>query len=659
MKQGAGLLLAVAALAIILAGRALAEGRVALVIGNAAYIHGGLLSNPSHDAAAVAQALTRAGFTVTTRTDLGRDALVDALKAFARDSADADTALVYFSGHGMEIGGVNYLIPIDATLAADTDINFEAVPLDLVVTSVDRARRLKVVILDACRNNPYLDTMKRSNGAKAINVGLAAPEVGAGMLIAYAAREGDTAADGAGANSPYAEALAQRLPESGVDVRLLFGEVRDDVMAATRGRQEPRTYFSIGGGALYLNPPTGAALATSSPGGEGAFELRYWDTVDRGDPAQLKAYLEQYPSGRFSGLARAKLASLRPDVAAPSASGAADPTSGGGWIGLTIADLSTDLAAVIDAPGLAGALVAATQADGPAARGGLVQGDIVTAIDGRPVAKAQDLIAITRAAPVGGFLAVDRYRNGVKDTLRLEVARRPTAEQIAAFGTAGAETLAKGEAARKAGDFGESMRWYRQAADQGNANAMVGIGVLYFSGLGVARDYAEAMRWYAAAAAKGIPAGAFALGTMYDDANGVPQDYVAARRWYALAAATGNSGAQERIGYLYHFGRGVPRDYERALYWYRLAAAHNDVSAQTNIGALYVSGLGVKRDFAEGMRWYSLAAAQGGVTAERDIGFLYANGLGVPRDKAQARQWLSKAAAQGDQTARRWLEQNP
>ncbi len=252
------------ALVLALVQPAAAGARMALVIGNADYVHGGKLTNPTHDAALIAQALQSVGFEVTSRTNLDREALEATLKTFARDSAGADTAVVYFSGHGMEIGGTNYLIPIDAVLEDDTAIQFEAVPLDLVMTAVGRATRLKVVVLDACRNNPFFDAMRRSDSQKAISVGLARPIAQGGMVIAYAAREGTTAANGVGDNSPYAIALARHITEAGVDVRVMFGEVHEDVLAASGGRQEPSDYESIGGQGFFLTPPAASGERTAA-----------------------------------------------------------------------------------------------------------------------------------------------------------------------------------------------------------------------------------------------------------------------------------------------------------------------------------------------------------------------------------------------------------
>jgi Caspase domain len=305
-----------------------AEGRVALVIGNSDYAHGGRLANPANDAAAVARSLRRVGFDVVARNDLNKVQLEDALKSFSRNAAGADVALIYYAGHGIEHGGANYLIPVDATLAADTDIDFEAVPLDLVMRSVGGAAKLKIVILDACRDNPYRNRMRRAAGTRSIGQGLAKPpdpEEG-DMLVAYAAEAGFTAEDGAGADSPFATALARHLVDSGVDIRIMFGRVRDEVRTATQNRQEPTVYESLGGEQFFMAPP--AAPTTLVAGAKGAphadardVELSFWRSVeDSGDAGQLNAYLTQYPLGAFAPLARAKIASLAPPAApAPQA----------------------------------------------------------------------------------------------------------------------------------------------------------------------------------------------------------------------------------------------------------------------------------------------------------------------------------------------------
>ena len=220
------------------------------MIGNSAYTNASVLTNPKRDAALVAETLRRTGFeSVTVQIDLRKDALMAALRDFAVQAQSADWAVVYYAGHGMEVGGVNYLIPVDARIAVDRDIEFEAVPLGQILNAAERAKKLRLVILDACRNNPFASKMKRTLevASRSTSQGLAAVEPDAGTMVVYAAKDGEVALDGAGANSPFATALVKNLPTPGLEVRRLFDYVRDDVMDLTRRKQKPFSYGSISG----------------------------------------------------------------------------------------------------------------------------------------------------------------------------------------------------------------------------------------------------------------------------------------------------------------------------------------------------------------------------------------------------------------------------
>jgi len=226
------------------------DRRIALVIGNSAYLNAAALPNPGRDASLVADVLKRTGFkSVTLLTNLRKDALVSALRDFAARAETADWAVVYYAGHGMEVGGINYLIPTDAKIAADRDIGFEAVPLAQVLNAAERAKKLRLVILDACRDNPFANQMKRTLtvASRSVSRGLTAVEPEAGTLVVYAAKDGETALDGDGINSPFASALVKNLPTPGLEVRRLFDFVRDDVMEATNRKQKPFSYGSISG----------------------------------------------------------------------------------------------------------------------------------------------------------------------------------------------------------------------------------------------------------------------------------------------------------------------------------------------------------------------------------------------------------------------------
>ena len=222
--------------------------RVALVLGNSGYTSVAALPNPRRDAALVADALRSNGFqSVSVANDLTRENLFDALRTFAAVAEKAEWALVYYAGHGIEVGGVNYLIPVDAKLATDRDVQFEAVPLDYILGAVEGAKRLRVVLLDACRDNPFAARMRRINASRSIGRGFASIEPEAGTLVVYAAKHGQTAADGDGANSPFASAVVKRLMTPGLEIRKLFDLVRDDVMETTSRRQQPYTYGSVPG----------------------------------------------------------------------------------------------------------------------------------------------------------------------------------------------------------------------------------------------------------------------------------------------------------------------------------------------------------------------------------------------------------------------------
>jgi hypothetical protein len=269
------LLTAITAFACLAAAPAQAGRRVALVIGNSSYANVPPLPNPRGDAAAIAGLLQNTGFdNVTLKTDLDFNAMRLAFRDFGLKAHGADVAAVYFAGHGLELGGENYLVPVDARLASDSSVGYEAITLSLVLSSVRPAKRLRLVILDACRNNPFSQQMKISGGrTRSVSRGLARIEPPGDVLVAYSAKAGTTARDGAGAHSPYAEALLAHLATPGLDIRLVMGAVRDAVIARTRPSgtpQEPFIYGSLGGQRVYLAPPRSTDRAQPGPAAQAA-----------------------------------------------------------------------------------------------------------------------------------------------------------------------------------------------------------------------------------------------------------------------------------------------------------------------------------------------------------------------------------------------------
>ena len=316
---------------LLLSSTAVAEKRVALVIGNGAYTKVPKLDNPKNDAAAMEAMFRAAGFdTVVRGNDLGVAEMRRALRDFSDTAYDADIAVVFYAGHGIEVGGINYLIPTDAVLERDIDVHDEAVPLDRVSQILEPVRRLRFVILDACRDNPFVRSMRRTLATRSVRSGYGEIDENSlppNTLVAYAQRAGATAEDGAGFNSPYTTALLKHLPTPGLDVELALRRVRDDVLKATRNRQEPFKYGSLGGtevalvAAKPLQPvPEPKASARVSEAAEA------WSAVkDTMSVAALEAYIARFKDSYYTDLARLRIEELNKHQLAAAAPPKATP----------------------------------------------------------------------------------------------------------------------------------------------------------------------------------------------------------------------------------------------------------------------------------------------------------------------------------------------
>jgi Caspase domain len=287
-----------------------AEKRVALIVGNSSYETVPQLPNPSRDANSVAKMFRDAGFdSVDVQINVGNLEFKRAIRKFETIADQADIAVVYYAGHGLEIGGTNYLIPVDARLASDRDADDEAIQLERLVASADGAKRLRLVILDACRDNPFVRTMRRERkiANRAISAGLGKVEpTSTDTLIAYAAKAGSTADDGDGQHSPFTSAVLKNLTIPGLDVRLAFGRVRDEVLKVTGNRQEPFVYGSLGGGNVALVPAPVVPQETSVNEVRADYEL----VLKIGSRRAWEVFLGTHPTGFYADLAHAQIERL-------------------------------------------------------------------------------------------------------------------------------------------------------------------------------------------------------------------------------------------------------------------------------------------------------------------------------------------------------------
>ena len=277
---------------------AAAQGkRVALVVGNSDYKHTGRLENPRNDAADMTAVLKKLGFTVIEGRDLDKGAMDRTIRDFATALGGAQAGLFFYAGHGLQVSGQNYLVPIDAQLMTPSAIDFEMVRLDLVHRTMEREASTNIIIMDACRDNPLARNLSRALGTRSTQIGrgFAPVESGEGTLISFSTQPGNVALDGRGRNSPFAGALLKHIVAPGDDLPTILINVRNDVMKVTDRRQVPWEHSAMTA-RFYFTPPRST---------DTQLELAFWSSVkDSNNPAVLSAYLDRYPNGEFASLAR-------------------------------------------------------------------------------------------------------------------------------------------------------------------------------------------------------------------------------------------------------------------------------------------------------------------------------------------------------------------
>lgn len=631
-----------------------ADRRVALVIGNGAYAHAPALPNPPNDAAAVAAALQRIGFEVLSGRDLDKEQTVDLLRRFERSLKDASVGLVFYAGHGLQVDGRNYLIPIDAQLESEADLQFDAVPLDVVLGQLERAVPVQVVFLDACRDNPLARTLARSMGrtrSSALGQGLAPARASVGALIAYATQPDNVALDGDGAHSPFTAALLRHLDTPGLEIRQMLTRVRKSVLEETDGRQVPWDHSSLTGDFYLAGLPTPKAT-----GDAGSVEAAFWGSIEgSGNPADFRDYLKTFPDGAFRPLAERRLAALtgagasdaapaaagnRPPVVEPAAEVALvlgtppalahlrpyDPDGDavsivvsaveGGTLRadgravaagdrltpeqfLALAPGPADTRALTPASGRpASAVVLSYRAED--GRGGVSNGTLTL----RPVLDDCDRLAAIPQDPAGVAPGVAWH------ALRPEAAVAACRAAVTRFPDVPRLKAELGRALIKLGRYDEALPLLRVAAEGGLATAEDGLGIVFLHGLGVAEDAATARLWFEKAAAQGLPSAQSKLGWLYRNGlGGLARDPAEAARWFERAAAQGSEEGRYNLAGLYAQGLGVAQDLGRARALFREAAEAGFPLAQNDLGTVLAQGLGGPADTEAAIRWWARAAA--------------------------------------------------
>jgi TPR repeat protein len=624
---------------------AAAAKRIALVIGVSHYDMVNSLPNTLPDAQMIADALKKLGFSVRMVTDPNRKDLMAAVDGFQHDSAGADASVVYFAGHGVEIAGVNYLVPKDASNASVDQMIGSVLETAKVRAAVLPASHVRLVILDACRDTAGVQ-LSDLKGGLARETGGSTTEV----VTLMAAAPGQTALDGADGHSPFARALAEALGRPKLTIGELPRFVQSEVLTNTKGRQSPDLqgiwvdiYWSFDPRAVKGAAADESALDRSKR------EKAFWQSIrNSSDPADFRAYLDAADRGDFAGLYR-PIAVDRLDAIQRNLK----PAAGGeNTASLDAVRQAREAFGRGDYTGAVAAWTAAAGAGNSAAMYNLG----VMSFTGRGTVKDQVVAAswFARAAGAGhtggminyglslmnGYGVAQNQAEGVKWLRKAADAGLPSA-----MGLVG-QLYLQGQGVRK--DPRQAAGWLQRAADAGDGPSMVDLADLYDQGEGVAQDKKKAAELYLQAANAGESAGMVRLGYAYEDGVGVEKDPVQAATWYQRAAEAGDGEGMSALAVMFENGRGLSRDYGRAAEYYRLAANRNDPRGLLGLGSMYAQGEGVAQDDPAAAMLFQRASDAGSASATRNLGIMYESGRGVPRDVGRAEALYRKAVAQGD-----------
>jgi TPR repeat protein len=553
------------------------QKRVALVIGNSNY-QVGPLRNPVNDAQDISGVLRTLGFTVQTKTNVNHLEMEEAVNRFVQEIQNGDVALFYFSGHGIQVKGENYLIPLGGSVASETDVRFKTLNAGLVLGKMEESRnRTNIVILDACRNNPFKGLFRSPS------TGLSKMDAPKGTFIAYATSPDSVAADGTERNSPYTKHLIEALKMRDIPIELAFKQVARAVNKETGGQQTPWISSSLLDD-FYCNPssstsPQVASLSPStSPGQASGQALPERQEVS--DPcdnhiqnfrALMKKVAGEHQLSQFC-MKSEIMQCVLPWI---------EKAAGGG---------DRRAQATLGVIYLGGYGVPLDQAESSkwfkkAAEGGSRIDPWLIVATGKGWDE-RSKVAAENGLCLAQYNLAQLYRNGVG-------------------------VIPK--------DLAQAVYWYKKAAEQGDPNAQFELGWMYANEEGVAKDYKESLKWYRKAAEQGNIAAWINIGVAYENGHGVPKDYEEAVKCYKKGAETNWAGAQSNLGGMYWSGKGVPKDYDEAVKWFRRAAEKNDVKAFYVLGLAHELGLGAYKDREEAIKWLRKAEEKGHEEARKRL----------------------------------------
>lgn len=585
---------------LVLAGDASAR-RFALVIGNSAYTHAGPLKNPRNDAADMADILRRNGFDVVDGIDLARAGMELKIRDFVGRIQDAEVALLFYAGHGLQVSVRNYLVPIDARLEQEIDLDFEAIALDPILRQMEVRARRSIVLLDACRNNPFTGKLQRNMGARSVSIGQGLAEVTTSFdaLIGFAAAPGAVAFDGAGRNSPYTAGLKKHLAAPGRDLLNALIQVRNDVLKETAERQRPWEHTSLTETLYIAGAPAPGTLTYPAPSAR-----RWWGDA----PMHVCDRLASHPDDPHRTTTGVKFEDM-------------DEV----WAVRACAE------AVAIFPGeprfeyqLARAYQRARQCDRAK--------PIFEDLSRRGYTSAINNLATIYETGCAGAkdqaMAVELYREGVE-------AGDLYAQQNLA------RHLMSGEGVER--NVAEAVRLLETAAEKGHASSLLALARLRYEGREIEKDEPKAIELLRRASAAGETRAMTILGDLLLDRAG-EQDVAEAVTLIRQAVAAGEARAAAVLARLHETGRGVTKDEREALRLYTRAVQLGDRMATLNLAYRYRTGTSVQRDARQAMLLYQQAAEAGFVEGNHYLADMLARGEGTDRNTAEAVRYYRRAA---------------
>ncbi len=639
-----------------------AERRVAFVVGNSGYQTVPQLPNPTHDAQSVAAALKKSGFEVVTALDLNRIGFDQAFEKFVRSLNGADLSVFYYSGHGIQVGGDNRIIPIDAALKSPADLEVETVSIRTIISYMQANSKVQLVYLDSCRNNPFPASSFLIGPDKQIavaGVGLAPQNSTLGNLVAFSTQPGAVAVDGSGDNSPFTASMVKQSFKLGVDVQTALTNVTQEVWEATSEKQKPWTSITLAKPVFLAKPvisitaalPQVAIKAPTVKIGSAPSQDSIAETEKKDTPAQVAALLESTLSKpHLVPIGVGQIAMLGDFPTIRAATGAqievtVAPSSGVMYLDGTALGEGD----VIDQDSLKKIKFEPSIGSEGKAQGIELKVSQAGSKEGTIVSGKVEPFMVACDAEAGEPLDLQGVGAGkLPNEINPESAIAACTKAIQDFPTIARYKYELGRAKLAAKDLKGAIELFEQAAEAKHTRAYYELGYLAERGFGMKKNVIEAVRLFKTGSDLGDPFAMNTYGQFLIQGRDVEKNLDEGIRLLNRSVEMGHTYAMNALGAMYYYGNSLKENPKRGIRFYQAALERSDIYAMRNIAIAYLEGKGVAKDPATALGLFKKASDGGHPSAPTDIGAMYFKGNGVKKDLGQAITWYELGAERGD-----------